>query len=137
MGLNLSIRRIIFFSGLRKFDGVEDRPLTMAEIKQVAGRAGRFGSRYPAGVVTATTEADLARVREALAQPSEEVAAAYLAPSLAQLEMLGAAHPQVCRAHQQLPVAWLELVELRWPLCVRSRLGHPLTLCWPVQRTYS
>ncbi len=42
MGLNLPVRRILFTS-LEKFDGVEMRPLTAAEVKQIAGRAGRFG----------------------------------------------------------------------------------------------
>ncbi len=37
MGLNLNIRRIIF-STLEKFDGTSMRALTVAEIKQIAGR---------------------------------------------------------------------------------------------------
>jgi ATP-dependent RNA helicase SUPV3L1/SUV3 len=92
MGLNLSIRRVVF-SSLRKFDGVEERALTAAEIRQVAGRAGRYASRYPAGVVTALDAGDLAAVRQALEAPSEELAAARLLPSLAQLEALHARHP--------------------------------------------
>ena len=42
MGLNLPIRRIIFME-TEKFDGVERRELKPEEIKQIAGRAGRFG----------------------------------------------------------------------------------------------
>ncbi|HZH26056.1 MAG TPA: helicase-related protein [Azospirillaceae bacterium] len=42
MGLNLPVRRILF-TALEKFDGNEVRPLATAEIKQIAGRAGRFG----------------------------------------------------------------------------------------------
>ncbi|MFM2041722.1 MAG: helicase RhrA [Pseudomonadota bacterium] len=42
MGLNLPVRRVLFTS-LEKFDGVEQRPLTSTEVKQIAGRAGRFG----------------------------------------------------------------------------------------------
>jgi ATP-dependent RNA helicase SUPV3L1/SUV3 len=42
MGLNLPIRRVIF-STLSKFDGLDDRLLTEAEVHQIAGRAGRFG----------------------------------------------------------------------------------------------
>lgn len=38
MGLNLPIRRIIFLE-TEKFDGVERRELTPAEIRQIAGRA--------------------------------------------------------------------------------------------------
>jgi len=45
MGLNLSIGRIIF-SALDKFDGTTHRRLTDAEIKQIAGRAGRFKGKY-------------------------------------------------------------------------------------------
>jgi superfamily II RNA helicase len=50
MGLNLNIRRLIF-STMEKFDGTEVRNLTISEIKQIAGRAGRFGSQFPKGEV--------------------------------------------------------------------------------------
>ncbi len=42
MGLNLPIRRVVF-SSLQKWDGREDRFLTPAEVRQIGGRAGRFG----------------------------------------------------------------------------------------------
>jgi ATP-dependent RNA helicase SUPV3L1/SUV3 len=42
LGLNLPIRRLIF-SAIEKFDGVADRLLTPYEIRQIAGRAGRYG----------------------------------------------------------------------------------------------
>lgn len=42
MGLNLPISRL-FFSTLEKFDGIESRYLNVSEIKQIAGRAGRYG----------------------------------------------------------------------------------------------
>ncbi|EXB51130.1 ATP-dependent RNA helicase SUPV3L1 [Morus notabilis] len=51
MGLNLNISRIIF-STMTKFDGIEERELTVSEIKQIAGRAGRYGSKFPVGEVT-------------------------------------------------------------------------------------
>lgn len=49
MGLNLPIRRVIF-TAEEKYDGTGTRPLTIAEIKQIAGRAGRFG-KYDEGFV--------------------------------------------------------------------------------------
>ncbi|MBI0435280.1 helicase-related protein [Roseomonas sp. KE0001] len=49
MGLNLPIRRVVF-STLRKFDGEERRDLTSQEVKQIGGRAGRFG-HHEGGVV--------------------------------------------------------------------------------------
>ncbi|MFD1623642.1 helicase-related protein [Azospirillum griseum] len=42
MGMNLPCRRVLF-TALEKFDGASVRPLTATEIKQIAGRAGRFG----------------------------------------------------------------------------------------------
>lgn len=42
MGLNLPINRL-FFSTMEKFDGFATRKLNITEIKQIAGRAGRFG----------------------------------------------------------------------------------------------
>ena len=42
MGLNLPIERIIFLT-VEKFDGAQQRTLTPTEIKQIAGRAGRYG----------------------------------------------------------------------------------------------
>lgn len=42
MGLNLPIRRVLLAEGV-KFDGVSRRPLLDSEIRQIVGRAGRFG----------------------------------------------------------------------------------------------
>jgi ATP-dependent RNA helicase SUPV3L1/SUV3 len=55
MGLNIGPLRRVVFSTLRKFDGVRDRQLTAMEIKQIAGRAGRFG-HHDEGLVTALPE---------------------------------------------------------------------------------
>jgi superfamily II RNA helicase len=52
MGLNLNIARVVF-STMYKFDGHQRRPLTDSEIKQIAGRAGRYRSIFPTGEVTA------------------------------------------------------------------------------------
>lgn len=41
MGLNLEIDHVLF-SGLKKFDGTRFRGLTVPEIAQIAGRAGRY-----------------------------------------------------------------------------------------------
>lgn len=57
MGLNLPIRRIVFVE-TQKFDGVAKRNLEPGEIKQIAGRAGRFGI-YEEGYVTAIDDIEL------------------------------------------------------------------------------
>ena len=49
MGLNLSIRRVVF-STLRKYDGRQTRNLVSQEVKQIGGRAGRFG-KHEEGLV--------------------------------------------------------------------------------------
>ncbi|KAK1259750.1 hypothetical protein QJS04_geneDACA010153 [Acorus gramineus] len=65
MGLNLNISRIIF-STLEKFDGIETRKLTVSEIKQIAGRAGRYGSKFPTGEVTCIDGEDLPLLHSSL-----------------------------------------------------------------------
>ncbi len=50
LGLNLPIRRLIF-SAVEKFDGVKRRPLLPPEMRQIAGRAGRYGI-HERGMVT-------------------------------------------------------------------------------------
>ena len=62
MGLNLPVRRIVFMQ-TEKFDGVSRRPLKVAEVKQIAGRAGRFGI-YDKGYVSALGETELEFIRE-------------------------------------------------------------------------
>ncbi len=62
MGLNLDLERIAF-AGLSKFDGFEQRDLTVDELGQIAGRAGRhvkdgaFGTLTTAAALDARTVA--------------------------------------------------------------------------------
>lgn len=42
LGLNLPIRRIVFAT-VEKYDGIDERRLTPQEVRQIAGRAGRYG----------------------------------------------------------------------------------------------
>ena len=67
MGLNLRIRRIVF-KNLRKFDGKSVRPLTHREIRQIAGRAGRYGGEYSneGGFVNSMREDELATLDDVL-----------------------------------------------------------------------
>ena len=51
MGMNLPIQRVVFLEQ-EKYDGDITRPLTDSEIKQIAGRAGRYG-QYDIGYVNA------------------------------------------------------------------------------------
>lgn len=78
MGLNLPVRRIVFVQ-TEKFDGTGRRPLTVPEIKQIAGRAGRYGL-YDTGHVTAMGAESLDYVRErydAVEAPIEKVSLGF------------------------------------------------------------
>jgi ATP-dependent RNA helicase SUPV3L1/SUV3 len=66
MGLNLPIRRVVF-STLAKWDGRQERSLTPAEVRQIGGRAGRYG-QHEAGVVAVLAGGgDPARLRQLMA----------------------------------------------------------------------
>ncbi|KAJ7528222.1 hypothetical protein O6H91_16G090200 [Diphasiastrum complanatum] len=91
MGLNLNIRRIVF-STLEKFDGTRFRPLDVMQIKQIAGRAGRYGSSFQKGEVTCLDLYDLPRLHNSIAAPSVPIKAAGLFPSLDQLALYSSVH---------------------------------------------
>nr|CAD1832690.1 unnamed protein product [Ananas comosus var. bracteatus] len=91
MGLNLNISGIIF-STLKKFDGVYTRELSVPEIKQIAGRAGRYGSKYPVGEVTRVDADDLPLLHSSLASPSPVLERAGLFPTLDLLSMYSRMH---------------------------------------------
>jgi ATP-dependent RNA helicase SUPV3L1/SUV3 len=62
MGLNLPIRRVVF-SSLVKWDGRQERSLTPAEIRQIGGRAGRYGQHEEGIVAVLAGGGDPARLR--------------------------------------------------------------------------
>ncbi|MBC7698129.1 MAG: helicase [Bacteroidia bacterium] len=64
MGLNLPIRRVIF-SNIHKFDGIASRPLNATEVRQIAGRAGRFGI-YHTGYVNVLENDELIHIEHML-----------------------------------------------------------------------
>lgn len=59
-------------------------------MKQIAGRAGRYGTTYSEGIVTTLHAADGDYLRHCLRQPDLVVRAAGVFPSREQLELLGA-----------------------------------------------
>ena len=65
MGINLPIRRVVFMN-TAKFDGVGKRRLLAEEIRQIAGRAGRYGF-YDTGYVQSAM--DMEYVGKKLAEP--------------------------------------------------------------------
>jgi ATP-dependent RNA helicase SUPV3L1/SUV3 len=64
LGLNLPIRRLIFAS-MEKYDGEAMRALTPPEIRQIAGRAGRYGI-HERGQVTTLDPRSVRMLREGI-----------------------------------------------------------------------
>ncbi len=69
MGISLPIRRVIFVD-TEKFDGESVRPLNATEVRQIGGRAGRFG-KYDLGEVLTMSAPKL--IRNAMDQPIESL----------------------------------------------------------------
>lgn len=89
MGLNLSIKRMIFES-VRKHNGKEVALLEVAHLKQIAGRAGRYRTSHQAksgsdvknspGLVTCIDERDLPMIQKALSTEPPAVKTAGIIP---------------------------------------------------------
>lgn len=82
MGMNLPVKRIVF-STLSKFFDSKEHPITNSEIKQIAGRAGRFG-RFPEGFVTSLqgVEDGIDRLNEAINHNLKQSELAMVGPDL-------------------------------------------------------
>lgn len=65
MGLNLPIKRV-FFSKIKKFNGIENTLIEPSLIKQIAGRAGRYGISDEAGVVSTLDSVDLSYIKNCI-----------------------------------------------------------------------
>jgi ATP-dependent RNA helicase SUPV3L1/SUV3 len=82
MGMNLPIKRIVF-STLTKYINNNEHLITDSEIKQIAGRAGRY-LRFPTGYVNCLTTVDdgLGIVTEALNATLEQKTKCMVGPDL-------------------------------------------------------
>ncbi|KAI8136697.1 P-loop containing nucleoside triphosphate hydrolase protein [Fennellomyces sp. T-0311] len=92
MGLNLNIKRVVF-STIKKFDGMENRYISIPQLKQIGGRAGRFGTTYASGEVTTMNPGDLNYVKEAMAAPIAYLKLAGLQPTVDIFEMFALQMP--------------------------------------------
>lgn len=100
MGLNLEIKRVVFESAF-KFDGMAHRQLSIPEVKQIGGRAGRYRTANDAvrhgkdednaatpafskwgapGFVTAMDDQDLSVIRKNLQKDAKPIATAGILP---------------------------------------------------------
>ncbi|CAA0839317.1 ATP-dependent RNA helicase SUV3L- mitochondrial [Striga hermonthica] len=94
MGLNLNIRRIVFYN-LSKYNGDKMVCVPASQVKQIAGRAGRRGSRYPDGLATTLQLDDLDYLIECLKKPFEDVKKVGLFPFYEQVELFAGQLPDM------------------------------------------
>lgn len=98
MGLNLSIKRIIFNSLMKpsvneKGEKEMDR-ITTSQALQISGRAGRFSTAFKEGEVTTMNRADLPVLQEILSHPIDPIEVAGLHPTADQIEMFAYQLPE-------------------------------------------
>ncbi|CDR99918.1 related to SUV3-ATP-dependent RNA helicase, mitochondrial [Sporisorium scitamineum] len=99
MGLNLRIKRVVFDT-LTKWNGKEEITLSASQIKQIAGRAGRYGTQSKdtkqadlGGIVITRHQHELEILRAALASPLLPITRASIQPSSETLSQLSAMLP--------------------------------------------
>jgi ATP-dependent RNA helicase SUPV3L1/SUV3 len=145
MGLNLPIARVVL-SSTRKFDGREERELNASEIRQIGGRAGRYGM-HEEGRVAVIEGETINPVRRALTTPPvpPEDPRPWISPTLAHVEAIAAeldtdslakvlrtAGQELLRAHQTFRLTDLEariqaaaaVDRAQLPLAVRDTLSR-------------
>jgi hypothetical protein len=86
MGLNLPADHVCFYE-VEKYDGRNVRVLNPNEIKQIAGRAGRFGLSDQ-GLVGALSKANLNILRDSIEVENDSIGYAYVAPTPESLALL-------------------------------------------------
>jgi ATP-dependent RNA helicase SUPV3L1/SUV3 len=103
--LTRKIKRIIFET-VRKYDGQTLRVLSGSQMKQIAGRAGRYGldSSSSQGLVTTLLPNDLPILRSALASPNEPLRHAILGISAQTLSSIAQALPHGSKTDTMLEV---------------------------------
>ncbi|KAI0541508.1 P-loop containing nucleoside triphosphate hydrolase protein [Xylaria digitata] len=110
MGLNLEIRRVVF-EATHKRDSSSFRQMSVSELKQIGGRAGRYRTANQAiraatldtqppeskpsgpGLVTALEDEDLAIIIQAFNSDPENMATAGIQPPTAAIERLSTYFP--------------------------------------------
>jgi ATP-dependent RNA helicase SUPV3L1/SUV3 len=115
MGLNLEVKRVVF-EATNKFNGITVQPLSISDIRQIGGRAGRFRSAHKemtdkgvvpetmaltesaqmelkTGYVTTLDGSDLKAVHEAFGAEVAPIEQAYLQPPVSVIEAFSAFYP--------------------------------------------
>lgn len=122
MGMNLPAAKVCFTS-MTKYDGQNQRSLTPAEARQIAGRAGRFGIKE-SGEAGALTRDQLKILKTLLAEEPPDLEFARVAPDLADIQRIEgplAARLEIWEKHKAVPQALRDVI-------LPSDLEHQKTL---------
>lgn len=95
MGLNLKIKRVIF-AKVTKWNGTEVVPISTSQLKQIAGRAGRYGTSKEdaaGGLATTLNDEDLPILESALEAPLQSITRGSIRASPEALESLATLIP--------------------------------------------
>jgi ATP-dependent RNA helicase SUPV3L1/SUV3 len=91
MGLNLNIRRIVFYSmtKLQLLDNGEKEMdvISVSQALQIAGRAGRFNTQWETGYVTCFQQEEMPIMKDLLSKMPDEILNAGLHPTFDQIEL--------------------------------------------------
>ncbi|XP_071090301.1 ATP-dependent RNA helicase SUV3 homolog, mitochondrial-like [Haliotis cracherodii] len=91
MGLNLAIKRIIFYTMIKPHmneEGeMEMKVISTSQTLQIAGRAGRFNTAYEEGEVTTFKKGDLQLLGDSVSKNVEPLQQAGLHPTAEQIEL--------------------------------------------------
>ncbi|XP_037089380.1 LOW QUALITY PROTEIN: ATP-dependent RNA helicase SUV3 homolog, mitochondrial-like [Pollicipes pollicipes] len=93
MGLNLSIRRIIFNTLIKPTINEKGEKemdvISCSQAHQIAGRAGRHATKWDQGLVTTMKEKELGTLKRLLDEQPAELSAACIHPTAEQIELYG------------------------------------------------
>jgi hypothetical protein len=112
MGLNLPADNVCFYE-IEKYDGHDMRMLNPNEIKQIAGRAGRYGLSSQ-GMVGALSRPNLNIIRHSIEAENTDIGFAYVAPTPESLALLPGSLDDRLRQWMTLkaiPERWRQLLK--------------------------
>ena len=125
--LDRKIKRIIFDT-LHKWNGKEEVLMSFSQIKQIAGRAGRFGQHNAGseGGVTTLNEQDLPLLRQILPSPLTPVPRAVVDPGYERLAQLALLLPDEA-SYAELLETYESLVHMS-PACMPAAVAPHVKL---------
>ncbi len=111
MGLNLPADNVCFFE-TKKFDGNEVRGLTVNEIRQIGGRAGRYGLSNQ-GLIGALNRSDLLDINNAINSGIADIEFAHVAPAPESISLMPGSLSEKLQKWVELsgiPPRWKEML---------------------------